>query len=142
MVFSGMKYADSRYTNEHAPFGQVSMQMAFSHDKMRTMTNSWGPGQLVAVGFSAGLDYAFMLAYTAALGFVALYRGKKSAKSVRAVGVLLVGTAFDAFESMLLFKVAENPVDFHRDLPAFIGIVAVLKFVCLGICVVYILLPN
>ena len=48
-----MKYADSHFSNREAPFGQASMQFAFTHTKMFHIVHSFDAHQLKWARYSA-----------------------------------------------------------------------------------------
>ena len=128
-----------------APSGIVSFEFAFSPGRAQQIINSWSPDAQLRAAFIQGLDFLFLLVYSAALGLgcvltadVLRTRGKKLSRlgAPLAWGLVLAALC-DYIENIalvvLLFGRVQSPF------PEIAGVCAVIKFSMIFIVIGYIL---
>jgi len=95
-----------------APNGIISLELAGTLEKSQAMLHSWDAQAAVYAGFSLGIDFVFLLAYSLFLGF-ACYRIARDFKSrfnwLYQIGLViaylqLVAGLLDAIENIALFR--------------------------------------
>ena len=104
-----------------APQGIISYEFAGSLTQARAILDSWGPSAQLHAAFSLGLDYVFMLAYSAAIGLGCLWAAdilRMRSWPLVTVGLPLawgqwLAVALDAIENValtaLLFGSLQSP---------------------------------
>ena len=68
LLMGVLSSAGADLTNEAAPYGIISFELAGSVEKAGAILNSWERPQAISAAFNLGLDFVFMLAYAASIG--------------------------------------------------------------------------
>jgi hypothetical protein len=120
-VMIGMQFIGSPLQTEAAPAGIVSFEFAGDLSTAQAMIDSWGTQGLAQAGLSLGLDYLFLVAYSAtiALGCSIVSRNLHSRFAVlirlgRVLGLAqFLAALLDALENYALIRIllgSENAI--------------------------------
>ena len=129
-----------------APSGIVSFELAGDRATSEEILASWGPDGRVYAGISLGLDYLFLFTYTIAIGLACvLLADRLSARAAfwSTLGIwlawgMIVAGAFDFVENYGLIRMLIS--EGKPWWPAIAYWCAVLKFVLVGIGLVYLVI--
>lgn len=125
------------------PQGIISFEFAATPQKASTMVNSWDDDARIHAGFSLGIDYLYMPAYSLALALgILLAMGKHSGwmKSIGAAagwGAFAAAT-FDAAENYALFHVLLG--EYSSPYPQIAAVCATAKFALIFLGIIYALI--
>jgi len=131
---------------EAAPMGIISFELAGELSKAQGMIASWGQQGQVYAGLNLGLDYLFMVAYASAIGLGCVLVSRSWVKKVAFVawvGAVLswglwLAALLDAIENYALIRLLLGSAG--ELWPALARWCAILKFLLVGVGLVYILL--
>ena len=125
------------------PQGIISFEFASTPQKASEMLNSWNEQARVHAGFSLGIDFLYMPAYSLALALGILLASGKHSGWMRSLGAVAgwgaVGAAvFDAVENYALWRVLTGEA--QSVFPGVAAICATIKFVLIGLGLLYALI--
>lgn len=143
VLIASMKYFDIPLTNEVAPNGIVSFELAKELNVSKSILNSWDTQAKTSAGMSMGLDFLFLIVYAS---FIALLIHKLNERvwknsKIYKLGVLLilgmyVAAFFDAIENIALIKLLLGNLQQHWSSIAFYF--AIMKFLLLILGILFI----
>lgn len=146
--FAAMIAADELIKNEITPYGIVSFEFIHTIANVQAALNMWGTTGQAAVGFSLGIDYLFILAYSV----VAIFGLKMTAQKVDhyssalAKIILFMAAIFplvalsDAIENFSLLRLLFGSENEVWVLVAYYS--ASIKFAVAALCLLCILLGQ
>lgn len=130
-------------TTRQAPFGIVSFELAGSVGRSQAMLDSWNANAQLHAAFSLGLDYLFMVVYSAMIGLACIWSGERLQAinwPLARLGVWLawglwLAALFDAVENLaLLSNLFNGPM---TPWPQVAAICAVFKFSLILLGLIY-----
>ena len=126
VLIAAMKYFDLPLTNDVAPNGIVSFELAKELEVSKNILNSWDTHAKTSAGMSMGLDFLFLIIYAS---FIALLMHKlnesvwQNTKIYKLVIILMYGVflaaLFDAIENFALIKLLLGDLQQHWSSVAF-----------------------
>lgn len=140
-----MRIADDHLKNDLAPAGIVSLEFAADPESAQDIIQSWEGSPSFWAGFSMGMDFLFLAAYSATIAWGCLLVGKrlsnrwplvKSTSHLVAAAVLVAG-GLDIIENIALIKLIAGST--NAALPVIAIWCAVPKFLLVLIGVIYLL---
>ncbi|HVM39376.1 MAG TPA: hypothetical protein VM618_01210 [Acidimicrobiia bacterium] len=150
VVGAVLGWIDGDTQTDAAPRGQVSLQLAGSHEKATEVVRSWEDADVMhKAGLSIGFDFLFLVLYgvtlaAAAAGIAARCRvrtwGSAAALGVLAAWGALAAAGLDAAENALMVPMLSNPVTGGS--PGLVKALALAKFALLAFVVVYLLVVG
>lgn len=140
-TFLGISLTDGHIQTPSAPHGIVSLQLCHLAATCQAILDEWGATGRGFAMFSLGLDYLFILLYSA--GFIALLnitmrrlRPSWQAISTWVGRLVLLAGACDAVENLLLLNLLQTPSVLAFAVPA--AYLAALKFLLLGVAALWV----
>jgi len=116
LCLAGLRWA-GQYIPPAEGLGEVlGLELAGSPEAAARLIAPWGREARVAAGFSLGLDYVFLFAYSTSLALGSLWAGSGFAsQTIRQLGVALawgqwLAGLFDAVENAALIEVLLGPI--------------------------------
>ena len=148
MVMFGMQWSEFFLTNDVAPKGIVSFELAKNYGESLTIINSWKDANVIAyAGFNLGLDFLFLLFYPIVIGLaiVLLANGFKEGHILRGTGfvvswLVIFGGLLDAAENVALINLLTGSIRITWSLMAYYF--AVTKFIIVGLGIGYIIVGG
>ena len=146
IVFFSLRTFDGPLHNSVAPGGIVSFEFSKDFDSAKDIINSWDDNAKLNAGLSLGIDYLFLVAYSLFFS-ISIYliskRFQYKFALLRKIGVtlatlILVAALCDAIENFALIKLligSQNTI-----FPPIAYYFASIKFIILGIGIIYILI--
>jgi hypothetical protein len=126
------------------PYGQASLQLAMTSQKIREILSTWNEGQRAWIGFSFGLDVIYIQCYCTLIAIGALYFSPPASNNVSsyiATAVYVAGL-LDVVESFVFMEIVGNPKNFSERLPMLGFSFAMCKFVLLAISIIFVLISR
>ncbi|KAH9253234.1 hypothetical protein BASA81_008916 [Batrachochytrium salamandrivorans] len=138
-VYFLMFLIETQIRTSAAPNGVLSVQFAFSQARMKEILAGWNPQQLNMMLYQLGTDNLFIPLYSTALAMCCLHYGQRGHMAYRVASLQYLAAAFDFAEGLLVLPVLFTNAHFiwSDDLVYLSGLCAVLKFVFIGIGIVY-----
>lgn len=136
LSFMALTALGSPLTNPQTPWGILSFELCAYGASCTAMVQSWSSSVQLQVALSLGVDYLFMVAYSATLFLALLVMADHVPSGLRrltlgfAAAAWLVGAA-DALENYFLFQILLSPSNPQFAWPATAS--ATVKFVLLGL---------
>lgn len=139
-VYAGMAVLQALIYTKQAPFGALSVQMAFTTERLEEILQSWTAQQLNMFLFQLGVDNLFILLYSTALAVGCVHWGGGDVKYDFAA-MQYMAAVFDLSEGVLVlpFLLAN---DKRGEFILLASICAVIKFVLIALGIAYILLGS
>ena len=139
-----MQLLDRSLTTPAAPMGIVSYELAGSAAQSQKILDSWDQAAKIKAGFSLGLDYLFMLAYSLTIGLACIWAGGivgRQGWPLARLGLPLgwgIGLAavLDAFENLsLAVMLFSSPSGAWSQIAA---LCATVKFLLIGLALLWV----
>lgn len=130
-------------TNEAAPIGIVSLQLAGTQARVDEIVTSWQIDEVMHLaGFSLGLDFLLMPLYAAVVAGLCIWaagRGWLPAAGVALAWAAWAAAGFDLLETGAQVLLLDDPLGSGELVPALVRLAAIGKFTLLGTCLLYVL---
>ncbi len=113
VLMVAIRMVDQWLTTPESPGGMVGFELAKNINKTLIMINSWGEHGRIMAGFSLGIDYLYIVAYSLFLGLSAFAIGKKLSSRSSFLAkpgywfswLMLLAGIFDGIENYALIKI-------------------------------------
>lgn len=134
---------DMHLRNGLAPLGIVSFEVCAYSGVCRAIVDAWGPVGRIWAGLSLGLDYLFMLLYSAVIFLALRLAGDPLPDKARRVTQWLAWTAWgagaaDAIENYALAQMLVAPDTLSQAWTA--ALAATVKFAVLGVALTWLVM--
>lgn len=133
VILAGMRWTDGHLKNPVAPGGIVSLELAGSTEAATKIIESWRGNELYA-GFSMGLDFLFLVAYsvTLALALWSMARRMPTGSRLRQFAVYLgyaqfVAAGLDIIENLAMIVMLSGEIGSVA--PVIARVCAIPKFI-------------